>query len=99
MNVAEEKYFKIFYHQIEKIEVTKVNIELEEYYNFALYCSQGLIKITISKPEEAQEMIYSIINNKTNSNQNYYCPNCKNAIVYGQQRCSVCGQLFDWNRL
>lgn len=91
-----DKYFKIGYNQIEKIEIKNPSFTLQEFHNLYIYHSNGLIKLAIESPEQARTLILN--HTKGNTNQLYACA-CGNNVYFGQERCEKCGRRFDWTKL
>lgn len=94
-----EKYFKIPYNKIEKIEVKEINIKAAAFHNFIIYHSEGLIKLTIDSPKVAKDIICSMLAKGRTEAQTYKCPKCETEILFGQLACKNCGQEFDWSKL
>ena len=97
-----EKYFKIPYGEIEKIEVTETNIKMGSLHNFTIYHSGGLVKLAIDLPTKAKDMIYEKLESNKMAGQKsqaWKCPKCEKAIVSGQAMCENCGQMFDWSKM
>ena len=63
-----EKFFRIPYNEIEKIETRATYIKTGDYYNFIIYYSGGIIKLTIATPEDARKMIYNLMNEMEKTN-------------------------------
>ncbi len=98
-----DKYFKLEYNQIDKIEIKNIDISMGEYHNFYIYSSTNLIKLAIESPDEAYTIILKAINQNNVDNliatQAYKCPKCEEIVFYGQNNCENCGQIFDWSKL
>lgn len=58
---------------------------------------ENLILETPIEPCLSQTWNYLSDIQKKNSHK-WYCPNCKNTLEEGQDKCS-CGQSIDWNRI
>lgn len=92
-----DKYFRLEYNQIDKIEIKDINFKTESYHNLYIHHKNGTTKLSINSPEEAISIILNI-KSPTIQNQVYQCPNCSQLVYLGQNSCS-CGQSFDWTKL
>lgn len=91
-----DKYFKIGYNQIEKIEVKEPNFIMQEFHNLYIYHSGELIKLAIESPEQARTLILG--HTRGAANQLYACA-CGNNVFFGQEKCEKCGRKFDWTKI
>lgn len=96
-----DKYFKIEYNQIERLEVKDSNVKSGEYHNLYIYYTGGLVKLAIESPKEACSLIDASCHQRDPGNiiyQPYACP-CGNTVHYGDAECPQCGRKFDWTKL
>ena len=91
-----DKYFKIEINQIEKVEIKEPKFLMNEFHNLYIYHSNGLIKLAIELPDQAQKLLLGKSNDITN--QHYSC-SCGNFVCFGQEKCEKCGTKFDWTKL
>ncbi|MBQ8495281.1 MAG: hypothetical protein IJ465_05960 [Clostridia bacterium] len=61
-----EQYFKIPYDQIERIEITGTDIKTEQFHNFTIYHTGGIIKLALAAPDDAKRTIYEIAEQEKN---------------------------------
>lgn len=52
-----QKYFRIQYEKIDKIEVRQPDVQAKSFHNFFIYHENGLVQLSIETPNKAKETI------------------------------------------